>query len=52
MGIGFWSEEEGIEEVCDEDQDENGAVDIPAFENMLELGIEPLEQADVSCHGV
>jgi len=52
MNIGFWSEEERVKQVCNKDQEEDGGVDVPALEDMLELGLEPLKQVAVSYHGV
>lgn len=52
MDIWFWSEEEGVEEVCDQNEEEDSGVDVPAFEDMLELGIELLKPVADSCHSV
>lgn len=48
MDVRFWCEEEGIDEVGDQDEEDKGGVDIPAFDDVLELGIDLLQ--DGSTH--
>lgn len=44
MNVGLRGEEEGVEEVRDENEEDEGCVNVPAFEQQLELIIELLQQ--------
>lgn len=51
MDVRFWCEEEGIDEVGDQDEEDKGGVDVPAFDDVLELGIDLLQDGIIlSCH--
>ena len=42
MNVGVWREEQRVEEIGDEDEEDEGGVDVPALEDLLDLGIELL----------
>lgn len=52
MDIGVWREEERVQEVGDEDEEDEGGVDIPSFQDQLKLGVELLQKRGGICrHG-
>ena len=51
MDIGFGVEKQGRDQVCGENEGDEGGVDVPASKDILELRIELLEDGGrVSCH--